>query len=378
MKIAIIEPVGGHGGMHYYDFGLAEGLVAAGADIIVYTCDKTAVPPELPFEVQLIFRKIWGDEHKLLRAVRFTICLFKTLLDARRKKVDVVHYHFFHYTQMERLCVMLAQLFRMKIVITAHDVESFAGKYSDSAASWILAKADKVIAHNVVSKNELTGHVNLPPEKIAIIPHGNYLHSIVNSSPPAEARKILGIVSKGPILLFFGQIKKVKGLDLLLQALPAVISKLPTLKLVIAGRVWKDDFSTYDRLIQENNLQDHVDLHIRYIPDEEVATFYRSADLIVLPYRRIYQSGVLLMAMSYGVPVMASDLEGMVDVVRHDVNGFLFKNGNISSLSEQLIYALSDDGRLKQISAAGLEKMQQFYSWHSVGRQTVKLYESIQ
>ena len=84
------------------------------------------------------------------------------------------------------------------------------------------------------------------------------------------------------------------------------------------------------------------------------------------------------MAMSYGVPVMASDLEGMVDVVRHDVNGFLFKNGNISSLSEQLIYALSDDGRLKQISAAGLEKMQQFYSWHSVGRQTVKLYESIQ
>ena len=73
MKIAIIEPVGGHGGMNYYDFSLAEGLITAGAEVIVYTCDKTVVPTGLSFEVKQTFNKIWGNSNKLVRAVRFAI-----------------------------------------------------------------------------------------------------------------------------------------------------------------------------------------------------------------------------------------------------------------------------------------------------------------
>lgn len=378
MKIAIIEPVGGHGGMNYYDFGLAEGLVAAGADVIVYTCDKTDVSHDLPFEVKRSFNKIWGGTHKLLRAARFTLCLFNTLLDARRQEVELVHYHFFHYSIMETLCVSLAQLFRFKIVVTAHDVESFAGEYSNSAAGRILAKADKVIAHNDISRKELKEHANLLVEKIAIIPHGNYLNAIPKSPSLAEARKTLNLTPNGPVILFFGQIKEVKGLDLLLQALPSVIAKFPTLKLVIAGKIWKDDFSKYEKLIKENGLQGNIDLHVRYIPDKDVATFYRSADLVVLPYRRIYQSGVLLMAMSYGIPVVASDLEGMVEVVSDGLDGFIFKKGNTISLSEKLIHALANAERLKQVSRAGLEKMQTYHDWHIIGKQTLMLYQSIQ
>jgi len=375
MKIAIIEPVGGHGGMNYYDFSLAKGLITAGAEVIVYTCDKTVVPPGLSFEVKQTFNKIWGDGNKLVRAVRFAICLFRTLLNARRQQVELIHYHFFHYTKMETLCVSLAQLFGFRIVVTAHDVESFAGEYSDHAAGRILARVDKVIAHNNVSRRELIEKANLPAANIAIIPHGNYLNAIPKSPSPATARKMLNLAPKDPVLLFFGQIKEVKGLDLLLQALPQVVAKFPTLKLLIAGKVWKDDFSKYTNLIKGKNLQDNIDLHIGYIPDEDVAIFYRSADLVVLPYRRIYQSGVLLMAMSYGLPVMVSDLEGMVEIIQDNINGFIFKTGDVESLSSNLIDALNDPDRLKRIASHGFEKVVHNHDWKIIGKKTVELYK---
>lgn len=363
--------------MNYYDFSLAEGLVTAGADVIVYTCDKTALPHGLPFEVKRSFKKIWGGTHKLWRAARFTFCLLNTLLDARRKQVELVHYHFFHYTKMEALCVSLAQLFGFKIAITAHDVESFARKYSDNAIGRILAKADKVIAHNDISRKELQKHANLSMEKIAIIPHGNYLNTIPKSPSPAEARKILNLTLNSPVLLFFGQIKEVKGLDVLLQALPPVIAKFPSLKLVIAGKVWKDDFSKYEKIIRANRLQENIDLHIRYIPDKDVATFYRSADLVVLPYRRIYQSGVLLMAMSYSIPVLASDLEGMVEIISEGVNGYIFENGNIEQLSFKLINILSNPIEADKVALHSTEFVKTNHSWNHVGRETFKAYSSV-
>ena len=377
MIIAIIEPVGGHGGMNYYDFSLAEGLVNAGIEVIVYTCDKTIVPRGLPFEVKQTFKRIWGDDHKLLRAGRFTICLLRTLLDIQRRQVELIHYHFFHYTRMETLCVSLAQLFGLRIVVTAHDVESFAVGYSDYAASRILARVDKVIAHNSVSRRELIEMAKLPMANVAIIPHGNYLHAIPKSPSPATARKILNLASKDPVLLFFGQVKEVKGLDLLLQALPPVIAKFPNLKLLIAGRVWRDNFSKYETLIKEKNLQDNIDLYIGYIPDEDVANFYRSADLIVLPYRRIYQSGVLLMTMSYGLPVMVSDLEGMVEIIQDNINGFIFKSGNVENLSSKLIDALNDPDRLKRIAKHGFETVVLNHDWKTIGKKTVELYKEI-
>ena len=79
MKIAIIEPIGGHGGMNYYDFSLAGGLVNSGGDVTVYTCDKTEVVEGLSFKVKRYFKRIWGDEPRVLRGSRYFFCLLKTL-----------------------------------------------------------------------------------------------------------------------------------------------------------------------------------------------------------------------------------------------------------------------------------------------------------
>lgn len=377
MKIAIIEPVGGHGGMHYYDFNLAEGLADAGIKVVVYTCDKTDVPPNLPFEVKLTFKKIWGDANKILRAYRFTLCLIKTLLGARRNHVELVHFHFFHYTLMENMCVTFAKFLCFKLVITTHDVESFAGKFSGRAARNILEKADKIIAHNTVTKNALIHRLHLPVEKIEIIPHGNYVNNIPDRLKSVTIKHALNLPDNSPILLFFGQIKEVKGLDLLLKALPLVLCQFPDTKLVIAGKIWKDDFSIYEKLIKKHTLQGNIELHLRYIPDNEAPLFFYSADVIVLPYRKIYQSGVLLMAMSYGACVLASALAGMNEVIQDGVTGFLFPKNNVERLAERLIYLLSNSSIRSDVGKRGHIEVKEHYSWSTIGHDTSLLYHEL-
>ncbi|OEU63626.1 MAG: hypothetical protein BBJ57_13330 [Desulfobacterales bacterium PC51MH44] len=377
MRVAIIEPVGGHRGMNYYDFGLAGGLAAGGLKATVYTSDRTVVPIGVPFQVKCSFKKVWGDTPKFLRAARFIACLVYSLLDARRMRAIIVHYHFFHYSFLELLCVTLARALGFRIVITAHDVESFGDSNSFTSAAKILSRADRVIAHNEVSKKELISRINLSPSRLAVIPHGNYLDWIPNHIEPSEARRRLGLPLDFPILLFFGQIKAVKGLDVLLQALPQTVARFPKLKLVVAGKVWKDDFSKYEAFIRENNLEKNVILNIRYIPDDEVALFFRSADLVILPYRKIYQSGVLLMAMSYDVPVMVSDLAGMVEIVKDGQNGFVFRCGDAHSLGESLIAALADPRHRGRVTSAGYETVVRNHGWNRIGRLTVELYRSL-
>ena len=89
--------------------------------------------------------------------------------------------------------------------------------------------------------------------------------------------------------------------------------------------------------------------HIRFIPDEDVGDYYAAADLVVLPYRKIYQSAVLLMALSHGRAVLVSDLPGMTDIVEHGRNGWVFREGDVADLEEKLGELLADGERLEYL-----------------------------
>ena len=374
MKTAIIEPVGGHGGMNYYDLSLANALCSNGVSPIFYTCDKTKIPDSATFLIKRTFIEIWGTKPKSYRAVRFLVGLCTSLFHAKKKHVKITHFHFFHYTILEKLCVNLAKFLGFKIIITVHDVESFSDKQNTSSIRKILIKADRLISHNNISKKELVEKIKLPERLIKIIPHGNYVNNIPQALPQSKAKKILELPHDSPVILFFGQIKKVKGLDLLLNAMPAVIESFPKAVLVLAGKVWKNDFSIYENIIYKNHIEKNVVCHIRYVSDEEVPIFYNAADIVALPYTRIYQSGVLLMAMSYEKPVLVSDLEGMTEIIKDNENGFVFKTGDTNDLSQTLLYALRDTERLKQITSNGFNTVISKHDWDSIGRKTAGLY----
>lgn len=378
IRVSMIEPVGGHGGMNYYDFNICESLTEkTEVDVTLYTCDETMTSNQ-NFSIIKNFKGIYGKENKFVRALRFIRGLLKSLFDSRRNRVHIVHYHFFHSSPLELLCILFAKIFRFKIVITTHDVESFSSGSSSFIGKINYKFADRIIAHNKVSKRELIDKLGIDPNKIDIIPHGNYIKAVNSNISREKAIDALGLKEHDCYyLLFFGQIKEVKGLEILIEALPEILKEHKKVKVIIAGRPWKNDFSPYINRIKQLGLEEHFVLHISYIADELVDYYFNAADIVVLPYKRIYQSGVLLKAMSYRKAVIASNLDGMMEIINDCQNGFLFESEDSHSLAKCVIRVLNNPEELSKVGQEAFETVKIKHDWDNIALRTVSTYKKI-
>jgi glycosyltransferase involved in cell wall biosynthesis len=374
----MIEPVGGHGGMDYYDYGLCEALVTAGVGVVLHTCDETLLHRKAGLDVRHTYRGVFGGSAAPLRGLRFLAGSIKALVFAVRENIKIVHLHYFRVGILALLNVLMARIALRKVVITAHDVESFVSSLEVPLMSRMAYRlAHRIIAHNQVSRTELINRLKVQADKISVIPHGNYLHALRPLMTRDASRDMLGIPRDAKVLLFFGQIKTVKGLDILLKAMPAVLERHPETVLLIAGKPWKTDFTEYRSLIDLLGIGHACKSHIRYIHADEAAYYYGAADIVVLPYQRIYQSGVALMAMSYGKPVIVSDLPGMVEMITDGEDGFVFHRGDSQSLAIRLNEVLAAPDLMTLVAMRGREMVEKRYGWDAIGRHTANLYADI-
>ncbi|WP_194711734.1 glycosyltransferase family 4 protein [Noviherbaspirillum soli] len=378
VNIAMIEPVGGHGGMDYYDFGLCNGISSANANVVLYTSDKTSDYPNAKFLIKKWYVGIYGATPKTLRGILFLLCTLRIFFDILRRRISIVHFHFFDVGFLQLILLVLAKTLRKQVIVTVHDVEGFV----EGKGSLILAKIayrlpNHIIVHNDFTKNELMSLVKRRERSVHVIAHGNYEHIYSRTVDKFSARDDLGLPHNSKIILFFGQIKNVKRLDLLLEAFAKVVMSTPNVLLVVAGKVVDVPFAVYEEKIQRLKIEKNLVLKIRYIENYEVPNFYSSADLVVLPYERIYQSGVLLMAMTFRRAVVVSDIPGMLDIVKSNQTGYVFKSGSVESLSQVLLKALSEEEERKLIAVNGSEYVKKEHSWESIGRATLHVYMSL-
>jgi len=367
-QIAIIEPVGGYGGMDYYDYGLAMGLGTNNIQILYYTNDQTNIRYFVNVETIITFKRVWNTRIKILKLyylLKGYLCAF---CDCKKKGIDIIHLHFFDLGFVNALVMLIAALFDFKKVLTLHDVSSFINDNNNFFEQFILKKFDAVIVHNKFSYKELTKKVS-HNQIVVIIPHGNYL-PFINELDYHPTQGKLNI-------LFFGQIKKVKGLDILLKSIAILKQQAVPVCLTIAGKVWHDSSEKYFRLINELNIQDCVTTHFRFIPDNEVKDFFCKTDIVVLPYKRIYQSGVLLLSMSYGRTVLVSDLPAFVEIIENGKNGYTFKSENPESLAISLQNINNNKTNLMKIRNAASIDLRNNYDWNLIGEKTKHLYENI-
>ena len=365
MKVSIIDPVGGHGGMDYYDYGLAYGLGSNGVTIDYYTCNKTKLRNFGNVQTKDVFANVW-DKKNFGKLYGFLRGYLKAFKDARLNKANVFHFQFFSLGNLNFIVLCLAFWFKQKKVVTLHDIESFHKGNSKLVSKLCLKLIDGIIVHNQFSKSEFEKIFNFN-RSIAIIPHGNYL--------PFIEPQILSSKSPRINILFFGQIKEVKGVDILLDAMAKVVAKSDKYVLTIAGRPWKTDAMTYENKIKELGLSKHVTTYFRYIKDHEVSNFYRDASIIVMPYKKIYQSGVLLLSLSYGRTVITSDLPPFTDVISDGNSGFIFESENSSSLANCILklnhkLILDATQNAKQV-------MSRKHDWIRIGEQTLKFYNNL-
>jgi D-inositol-3-phosphate glycosyltransferase len=377
-KVAIIDPLGAHGSSHhFYLFGQAEGLLKNGVSLSLYTNNETDNPKIKGLKFFALYYNIFSSNSDLLSGLKWVVGSLFSIIHARFSGVSVFHFHIFYSNILVIFNLLLVKLLFGKVVLTVHDVSSFAASSDSSIISGMIYKfTDLILTHNDFSKSEIIkGNADLS-SLIYIVPHGNYTPFINVQNDKEKSRKQLGIPNDKKVLLFFGMIKKVKGLEVLLNALKDVIKVNPIL-LVIAGKPWENNFSTYQRIIDENNLSEHILLHTKFIPHEDVEHYYCAADLVVLPYKKIYQSGVLVMTLSYGKPALVSDLPPLKEVVTDMETAFLFETENPISLAKKLNFILLNPEKLEKVRRNGEELINTKYDWNEIGRQTKQAYQSL-
>ena len=378
-KVAIINSLGAHGSsFHLYLYGQAYGLKESGVDVSIYTNNVTNDPGYIGVDFFSFYKNIFSSRFKIISARRYIIGSIHSIFHAKLHGVKICHYHIFHINILVFFDLILTKLLRMKVVYTVHDVISFDNKSSNSRLSrWIYQKANKILTHNKFSSDIFRSYYSGLNISAEIIPHGNYIQFLNDVPNKLSSRERLGLEENKKVLLFFGMIKKVKGLEILLKSLKEVIKNNPDIFLVIAGRVWKNDFSEYQKIIDKNNLQKYCLLHNNFIKHEDVDYYYSCADLVVMPYMRIYQSGVLLMSMSYKTPVLVSDLPPLTEVITDNKTGFVFETGNYRSLAKKINNIFSNLENLDRVTNNALELVNRKYDWREIGKNLKKVYESI-
>lgn len=381
IKAVVVEPVGGHGGMNHYDFNLCEALADAGVDVTLLTSDATPEPKRPCFRIDRRFQDVFGSAPAWRRGLRYVRALVFGLAAARRKGSKVAHFHFFNVGPLQALGVVTARVFGMQTVATVHDVEAFKAGLSHPRFERIAYRlCGAVIVHNEVSRSELAKRSLVRVARLHVVNAGNHA-SLVSQAPTlskAAAAELLGVEPAKFVVVFFGQIKEVKGLGLLLRAVGMLRRKgIEDLTLVVGGRTWKHDFSEYQKVIDDENIADIVKLHLRYVSDMELPLFYRAADLMVMPYLRIYQSDVLLMAMSFGTPILVSDLPGMLEVVKAQHSARVFRSGDIEDLAREINWAMDNRLALAKLAGNALVRMETDFGWESVGRRLQSIYGSL-
>jgi len=172
-------------------------------------------------------------------------------------------------------------------------------------------------------------------------------------------------------------IKSVKGLDVLLKAMPEIIKNNKEVILLIAGKPWHDNFSKYEEIIKDLKIEKYCKLDIKFIDHKDVSLYYASSDIVVLPYRRIYQSGVLMMSLCYKKPVIVSDLPSFKEIIVDQETGVFFSSDDSLSLAHAVSKLMSNNNLMELVRKNAYNLMEQKFSWQRIGKLTNDAYNKI-
>jgi glycosyltransferase involved in cell wall biosynthesis len=186
--------------------------------------------------------------------------------------------------------------------------------------------------------------------------------------PRDEARAALDLPPDAPVLLFFGFVRRYKGLHVLLEAMPKIVEALPDVRLVVAGEFY-DDKTFYEKLIEKHQLDPYLHLHDGYVSDEDVAAYFSAADVVVQPYVSATQSGVAKIAYHFERPLIMTDVGGLAEMMPDGEAGLVVPPENPDALAGAVRRFFDED--LREELTAGVRREKEQYSW-------TPLYEAVE
>lgn len=279
------------------------------------------------------------------------------------------------------------KLMGKKIVFTAHNVnekqrDNCDNIYNRLTLKVLYALVDHVFVHTQPMKTQLIDEFGVREDKVSVIPFG-INNTLPNTSLTGrEARHKLGLRNDDKVLLFFGRVANYKGLEYAVDALYRLVKNDDRFRLVVAGRIEKgceNYWSTIESVIEQYGLNKQVVKRIDFIPDDEVEIFFKSADVLILPYKAIFQSGLQFLAYSFGLPVIATDIGSFREDIVEGKTGMVCRPEDADDLADKILAYFRSDlfNNPQQARREIMDYGNRKYSWEEVGNITCAIYERL-
>ena len=375
----------------HYAFGLAMALIAEGVGLDVIGSDLVD-GPEMHVAPQLRFLNLYGSkqEASIASKIKRTLVSYGRLVRyAAMAKPDIFHILWNNkFEVFDRTLLMLYyKVLGKKIVVTAHNVNAGRRDSRDSLLNRLTLGAqyklaDHIFVHTKKMKDELQELFQVRSAAITIIPYG------INNAVPdtdltsAQAKQRLGIRDGERTVLFFGAIKPYKGLEYLVAAFQEIATVHGDYRLIIAGERKKGSeeyLSAIQQTIGRDSSRKQIIQKIDFIPDDETELYFKAADVAVLPYTEIFQSGILFLAYGFGLPVIATDVGSFKEDIAEGRTGFVCKACDPDDLAATIQRYFESDlfQHLEQRRQEIRDYARSLHSWETVGNLTRDVYSGL-
>lgn len=376
------------GGDRPYAFGITTSLTAEGASVDFIGSDDLE-SQELRSIPNVRFLNLRGDQSHaapLATKTRRILSYYARLITyAATTRTSVFHILWNNKFEIfDRTVLMLYyRALGKKIVFTAHNVNAGKRDGNDSYLNRLTLRAqyrlaDHIFVHTDQMKAELISEFGVTEEKVSVISLGINDTVARTALTSAEAKSSIGLRPDLKTILFFGRITPYKGLDTLIEALGELLEKDDNYRLIVAGRVDRADEywqSIQDRMTRTKTSEKIIQ-RIEFISDDHLEIYFKAADVLVLPYTHVYQSGVLFLSYNFGLPVIATDVGSLREYIQNGTTGFICKPGDARELAQSInTYFASQlyrelETRRPQIRAHAMSH----YSWSAIAEKTLGVY----
>lgn len=303
-----------------------------------------------------------------------------------RWQADVLHFHWLHpyllrgsrWATLLRASRFLAEValirqWGIRIVWTVHNLQNH-DRHQAGLERWFTRQfarlADRVIVHCAAAQAEAQRLFGIGPDRLAIVPHGNYAGCYPNTLSAAEARQRLGLGSAEMVYLFLGRIEPYKGVLELVRVFRSLDA--PDARLVIAGRPAQADVVP---AVEAAIAADHrILFRPGFVADADIQMYFKAADAVVFPYRDVLTSGAVVLAMSFGRACVAPR-RGCIPETLDPEGGFLFSIDDPDGLANAMHAVRGQRDRLAAMGQANQRKTAA-WDWDRIAATTESLYTS--
>jgi glycosyltransferase involved in cell wall biosynthesis len=368
-----------HGFEANYTVGFAKGLAANGLTLQVVTDDDTAGPLRAAHIAQVNLRGAQNPDRSRGQKLRALAgYYFRLLRHLGRHRGSTVHFTGIFrdgFVWFEGVFLHLGmKLLARRYIYTAHNLLPH-NRANSRLFFWIYrfiyAVPDTIVVHTPALKTQLMQRFQVPERKIQVISIG--LNDEVPSTTldRAQARALLGASPDENWILFFGKIDEYKGVDRLVDAFSAL--DVPRARLLIAGAFRSPEYErSLRRQIAASPRAGAIRLDARNIPNAEVEISFKACEVLCLPYRNVYQSGLLFLAGRFGIPLVTTNVGSLAESVTPEC-GLVTETNDAPGIRRALERFFQSPERFDRarIAAAAAE-----LSWDRVCRKILFLYES--